>query len=84
MDVSAPPTHTKPASSALAQAPPETEAKTKPATDTKADTDSKKKATVQAKTPETNSNGVGTAIFATVIIVLGLAGLATYAYLQTS
>ena len=82
MDVSAPPAHPKPASPALAQAPAETEAKAKPATDPKTDTDSKKKATVQGKAPETSSNGVGMAIFATVVIVLGLAGLATYAYLK--
>ena len=82
MDVSAPPTHPKPASPALAQAPPETEEKSKATTDKKADTDSKKKATVQSKNPDTNSSGVGMAIFATVVIVLGLAGLATYAYLK--
>ena len=29
------------------------------------------------------SSGVGAAIFATVIIVLGLAAMATYAYIQT-
>jgi len=82
MDVSAPPAHPKPASPAIAQAPPETEAKTKEDTDTKATDDSKKKATVQSKVPEKSSSGVGMAIFATVIIVLGLAGLATYAYLK--
>ncbi len=82
MDVSAPPAHPKPASSPLAQAPPETKEKAKADTDLKADTDSKKKATVQGKTPETNSSGVGMAIFATVVIVLALAGLATYAYLK--
>jgi len=38
------------------------------------------KAPVQAKQPRANS--VNTAIFATVIIVLGLAALAVYAYLK--
>lgn len=83
MDVSAPPAHPKSATQPLAQAPPETEEKTKPESDPKAKTDTKNKATVQGKAPEaSSSNGVGMAIFATVIIVLGLAGLATYAYLK--
>ena len=33
--------------------------------------------------PEQSKSGVGAAIFATVVIVLGLAALATYAYLQS-
>lgn len=33
--------------------------------------------------PKSPGSGVGLAIFATVIIVLGLAVLATYAYIQT-
>jgi len=35
-------------------------------------------------TPKQPSNGVGMAITATVIIVLGLAALAVYAYLKTA
>ena len=34
-------------------------------------------------TPKSPSHSVGTAIFATVVIVLGLAALAVYAYLKT-
>jgi hypothetical protein len=37
-----------------------------------------------AKAAEPSHNGVGLAITATVIIVLSLAALATYAYIQTS
>ena len=40
----------------------------------------KPKAPKPAKKPR---NGVGMAIFATIIIVLGLAAMATYAYLKT-
>lgn len=36
----------------------------------------------QQPSPTKPKSGVGLAIFATVIIVLGLAGLATYAYLK--
>jgi hypothetical protein len=36
------------------------------------------------KAPKPPKNGVGLAIVATVLIVLGLAALATYAYLQTA
>jgi hypothetical protein len=36
------------------------------------------------KAPKQPKNGVGLAIMATVLIVLGLAALATYAYLQTA
>ncbi len=79
MDVSAPPAQPKPAAPPLAQAPQETDTKTK--SDPKSE--DKKKATVQSKAEEPKaSNGVGMAIFATVVIVLGLAALATYAYLQ--
>jgi len=35
------------------------------------------------KQPDQPKSGVGLAIFATVVIVLALAGLATYAYLQS-
>lgn len=38
----------------------------------------------QNKPPKPPKNGVGMAIFATVVIVLGLAALATYAYIKTS
>lgn len=46
---------------------------------------SKDKVQNQSKKPETKTprNGVGMAIFATMVIVLGLAAMATYAYLQT-
>lgn len=40
------------------------------------------KAPPKPKPPKKPRNGVGTAIFATVIIVLGLAALAVYAYLK--
>ncbi len=84
MDVSAPPQPSKPAESTLAQAPPEAEEKPKAEIDLKkAESNDKKKATVQSKVQEPkNSNGVGMAITATVIIVFGLAALATFAYLQ--
>jgi hypothetical protein len=35
------------------------------------------------KPPRQSSNGVGLAIFATVVIILGLAGLAVLAYIKT-
>jgi hypothetical protein len=35
------------------------------------------------KPPKQSSGGVGGAIFATVVIVLGLAGLAVFAYIKT-
>lgn len=38
---------------------------------------------VKPKAPKQPGSGVGFAIAATVVIVLGLAALATYAYLQT-
>jgi hypothetical protein len=46
-------------------------------------TDASKKPTIQQQNVATPKNGVALAITATVIIVLGLATLATYAYLQT-
>jgi hypothetical protein len=36
-----------------------------------------------AKPAKKRGNGVGMAIFATIVIVLGLAAMATYAYLKT-
>ncbi|HTB48548.1 MAG TPA: hypothetical protein VK712_00515 [Verrucomicrobiae bacterium] len=42
-----------------------------------------KQAPAKPTTPKQPSSGTGLAIFATVIIVLGLAALATYAYIKT-
>jgi len=42
-----------------------------------------KKTEHKPEKPQRVSTGVGAAIFATVVIVLGLAALATYAYLKT-
>ncbi|HEX7633346.1 MAG TPA: hypothetical protein VF401_03400 [Candidatus Saccharimonadales bacterium] len=73
MDVVAPPPASPPAepsaSPAVAPVEPKKQAKPAPA---------------PTKPPRQPSNGVGMAIFATVVIVLGLAALATYAYLQTA
>lgn len=78
MDVSAPPTSPKPAQPAMAQAPAETKA-----AEPVKKKEEKPKATVEGKVKKTNeSNGVTAAIFATVIIVFGLAAIATYAYLK--
>lgn len=44
----------------------------------------KKPVTKKPATKQTSSTGVGLAIFATIVIVLSLAALATYAYLQTA
>ena len=43
-----------------------------------------KKSSTKPPKPKKTSSGVGMAIAATVLIVFGLAGLATYAYLQTA
>lgn len=42
-----------------------------------------KKAEHESVSPKQQGTGIGLAIFATIVIVLGLAALATYAYLQT-
>ena len=42
-----------------------------------------KQALAKPTTPKQPSSGTGLAIFATVVIVLGLAALATYAYIKT-
>lgn len=75
MDVKAPPQQ------ALATPPPETDKPPQPAEpgDKKVQTMPKQ---ASAKQPGQSSNGVALAIVATVIIVLGLGLLATYAYLK--
>jgi hypothetical protein len=76
MDVTAPPAQSPQLNEAVAPAPPETE----PGPD-----QGEKKAPVppKPKLPKEPKSGVGFAIFATVVIVFGLAALATYAYLQS-
>ncbi len=79
MDVMAPrPAPPEAGQEPLAAAPPD-----------KTDRESKKppapkKAEAKPAAPKQPGTGVGLAIFATVVIVLGLAALATYAYLKTA
>lgn len=74
---------------AVKQAPPdedtgETDQKEKPESQSQpADAKSKTKPPKQPATPKQPKNGVGMAIAGTVIIVLGIAALATYAFLKT-
>lgn len=70
MDVTAPPDQ-------VVAAPPESASETKPVAP--AEEKPKPKAPPKPKQPKT---GVGMAVFATVIIVLGLAAMATFAYLK--
>lgn len=78
MDVSAPPNPPKPAHPALAVAPPEPKAEK-----TAEKKSEKPKATVEGKVKKANDgNSVTAAIVATVLIVFGLAMIATYAYLK--
>jgi len=72
MDVVAPP----PADKATEPKPEPTAEKPKP--------EVPKKAEHKPEKPARASTGVGAAILATVVIVLGLAALATYAYLKTA
>lgn len=58
--------------------------KTRQATEHKTEKPSAPEHHSTAKHTDTHGSSVGLAIMATVIIVLGLAALATYAYLQTS
>lgn len=73
MDVVAP--RPKGAPEAVASAPPEQ-------TDPKAKQPAKQETPPKPKTPKPKGNGVTAAIFATVIIVLGLGLLAVYAYIK--
>lgn len=78
MDIAAPPAPKPP----VADSKPEVakELTTKP--ETKSDDKTKKPvATVQTK-PKSPNHGVGMAIFATVVIVLGLGAIAAYAWLK--
>lgn len=88
MDVSAPPSPPKTHQPALAIEPAASKAseKPKPAPEHKAEAKTEKKATVQSKVQQPKqNNGIGMAIFATVVIVLGLGAIAAYAYIkQTS
>ncbi len=67
----------------LATPPPdaEPEHKEEPPKDDKKKDDKPK--TVQSKQPKQPHSGVGAAIFATVVIVLALAAMATYAFIKT-
>lgn len=79
MDVSAPPNPAKNTEPTLATAPPVSKSE-----EAKLESKDKPKATVQAKAKDPSSaNGVNMAIFATVVIVLGLALIAAYAYIKT-
>ena len=79
MDVSAPPNPTKPVEPTLATAPPASKSE-----EAKPESKNKPKATVQAKVKDPSSaNGISMAIFATVVIVLGLSVIAAYAYIKT-
>lgn len=73
MDVVSPPPATEKAPAPEASKP----------TDEKPKHDPPKKAEHKPSTPKQPGTGVGLAIFATIVIVLGLAALATYAYLKT-
>jgi len=83
MDVVAARTPAAPASVAVAPEPPaeQTGNEERPAAAHKDPKDHPKKP-APAKS-KGGDNGVGMAIFATMIIVLGLASMATYAYIQT-
>ncbi|MGC1177378.1 MAG: hypothetical protein WA843_04885 [Candidatus Saccharimonadales bacterium] len=81
MDVVPPPIE-KPADQANSSPVPDTPVKQKDAKH--AAKAAKKAAAKQPTLPKQPGHGVGLAIFATVIIILGLAALATYAYLKTN
>ena len=75
----APPQDVQPPTEAPVAEPPQLEEKAQPEAAPKKE-QAKPAAPIKPKQP---GNGVGAAIAATVIIVLGLAALATYAYLKT-
>lgn len=56
----------------------------KPEESTKKPTKEKVLKTAVTKPPKTPSSGVGMAIFATIIVVLGLGAMMVYAYLRTN
>ncbi|MDB5164636.1 MAG: hypothetical protein JWL89_262 [Candidatus Saccharibacteria bacterium] len=78
MDVVAPPPPEKPEPGTVQPPQQHSADKDKPSKPQKATIEQR---VVQPKQPGT---GIGLAIFATVIIVLGLAALATYAYIKTN